>query len=59
MNTLRLTAVILLYMNIGDAAFSYKLHTVMGFVMVILAALLMWSCRLLFKEDEVKKDVQE
>lgn len=59
MNTLRLAAVIMLYMNIGDAAFSYKLHTATGFVMVIIAALLMWFCRLLFKEDEGIKNVQE
>lgn len=59
MNTLRLAAVILLYMNIGNAAFNYKLHTVMGFVMVVIAALLMWFCRLLFKEDGGRKNVQK
>ncbi len=59
MNTLRLSVVILLYMNIGDAAFNYKLHTVLGFIMVIIAALLMWFCRLLFKEDGGRKNVQE
>ncbi|MFA6102529.1 MAG: exosortase/archaeosortase family protein [Victivallaceae bacterium] len=59
MNTLRLSAVILLYMNIGNAAFSYKLHTVMGFVMVIIAALLMWFCRLLFKEEDGNENIQK
>ncbi|MHB9138463.1 MAG: exosortase/archaeosortase family protein [Victivallaceae bacterium] len=56
-NTLRLSAVILLYMKFGDAAFSNALHTVMGLSMVIIAAWLMWYCRLLFKEDAVKKNV--
>jgi len=56
-NTLRLSAVILLYMKFGDAAFSNALHTVMGLSMVIIAAWLMWFCRLLFKEDDVKKNV--
>jgi exosortase len=59
MNTLRLSAIIILYMNIGDAAFNNNFHTIMGFVMVIVAALLMWFCRLLFKEGGGSKNVQE
>jgi exosortase len=56
-NTLRLAAVILLYMKFGDAAFSNALHTVTGLCMVVIAAWLMWFCRLLFKEDTVNKNV--
>lgn len=56
-NTLRLATVILLYMKFGDAVFSNTLHTVTGLCMVVIAAWLMWFCRLLFKEDTVNKNV--
>jgi hypothetical protein len=46
-------------MHIGDAAFNYKLHAITGFIMVIIAALLMWFCRLLFKEDGARGNVQK
>ena len=58
LNSLRLTITLLLYLGIGEAAFSETLHTILGYVMVIAVVAVFWACRSLIRfpeKDEVKK----
>jgi len=55
-NSLRLTITLLLYLGIGEAAFSETLHVTFGYVMVIVVVTVFWACRSLVRfPAEVKK----
>lgn len=52
LNSLRLTITLLLYLWIGEAAFSETLHVTFGYVMVIAVVAVFWGCRSLIKVSE-------
>jgi exosortase/archaeosortase family protein len=56
LNSLRLTITLLLYLGIGEAAFSETLHITLGYVMVIAVVTVFWACRSLIRGPEKNED---
>jgi exosortase len=51
-NTLRLTVTLVLFLKIGAPAFSNAVHWILGALMVMLCAFLMWGCSFMFSAEK-------